>query len=297
MRFLCPLCLAFVLSPFACFGASKEIVELQRDVALLQDQLRTLQRSLDEKTAALQALVQQTLDSVNRSNTSVAVMENQVTQSLKGQSDKLVAPIATLGAKIDQMSSDSQALRETLADLSARVGKMQQQLVDLKNQVAIIQTPPAVPPPAAVPTGPPPGTSAESLYNGGVKDQLGGNYDQAMKEFSDYLAYFGTTEMAPYAQFHLGEIYNRKGDTDNALKAFDAVLEKYPDNPKTPDALLAKGMVLVTTGQRNEGVKVYRDLISRFPNTEQASKARAELKKLGLSAAPPAAAARKKQRK
>jgi len=276
-------------------GASKEIVELQRDVALLQDQLRTLQRSLDEKTAALQTLVQQTLDSVNKSNTSVAVMQNHVSESLKGQSDKLVVPIANLGAKIDQMSSDSQALRETLNDLSARVGKIQQQLVDLKNVVAQIQQPP-VPPPAAVPTGPPPGTSAESLYNGGVKDQLGGNYDLAMKEFSDYLAYFGTTEMAPYAQFHIGEIYNRKGDSDNALKAFDAVLEKYPDNPKTPDALLAKGMVLVTTGQRNEGVKVYRDLISRFPNTEQASKARAELKKLGLSAAPPASAARKKKK-
>ena len=52
--------LSMALAPFA-FGASKEIQELQRDVALLQDQVRTLQRAQDEKFAAMQALVQQTL--------------------------------------------------------------------------------------------------------------------------------------------------------------------------------------------------------------------------------------------
>ena len=57
--------LSMALAPFA-FGASKEIQELQRDVALLQDQVRTLQRAQDEKFAAMQALVQQTLESVNR---------------------------------------------------------------------------------------------------------------------------------------------------------------------------------------------------------------------------------------
>src|SRR5665213_2034486 len=54
----------FALSPFA-FGASKEIMELQRDVALLQDQVRTLQSALDQKVAAVLTLTQQTLDSVN----------------------------------------------------------------------------------------------------------------------------------------------------------------------------------------------------------------------------------------
>ncbi len=41
----------FALSPFA-FGASKEIMELQRDVAMLQDQVRTLQSALDQKVGS-----------------------------------------------------------------------------------------------------------------------------------------------------------------------------------------------------------------------------------------------------
>src|SRR5258708_11894688 len=54
-------------APFL-FGANKEMVELQRDVAMLQDQVRTLQRALDEKTSILQTLLQQSLDQANKSN-------------------------------------------------------------------------------------------------------------------------------------------------------------------------------------------------------------------------------------
>ena len=46
-------------APFA-FGASKEIQELQRDVAMLQDQVRTMQKDFGDRraTAAKDLLVQ-----------------------------------------------------------------------------------------------------------------------------------------------------------------------------------------------------------------------------------------------
>jgi hypothetical protein len=56
MRFTRQAILALALAP-ALFGANKEMVQLQRDVALLQDDVRTLQRSLDEKMSALRTLV------------------------------------------------------------------------------------------------------------------------------------------------------------------------------------------------------------------------------------------------
>jgi len=284
------------LMPLFSFGASKEIVELQRDVDLLQDQVRTLQRALDEKTAALQTLVQQTLDSANKSNSSMAVLQSTVGDKLKEQEKSLVSPVASLGAKVDQVSGDVQALKESGSDMNSKMAKLQQMIVDLGNIVRACQTPAPLPPSAAPsgPPTPPPGTSAESLYNGAMKDQMGGNYDLALKEFTDYLSYFGTTEMAPNAQFHIGEILNHNGDSEGALKAFDAVLEKYPNNNKTCDAMLMKGMVLEKTGQRNDGAKEFRELLVKCPNTEQAAKARAELKRLGLSAGPAPAATKKR---
>ena len=45
------VCILFA-APALSFGASKEIMELQRDVALLQQQIKDLQRSQDDKFAA-----------------------------------------------------------------------------------------------------------------------------------------------------------------------------------------------------------------------------------------------------
>jgi len=65
-----------VASPTLAFAASKEIQELQRDVAQLQQQVRDLQRSQDEKFAALQVLVQQAVDNASKANTAVAVIQS-----------------------------------------------------------------------------------------------------------------------------------------------------------------------------------------------------------------------------
>ena len=69
-------------------AASKEIVELQRDVALLQEQVRSLQSSQDQKIASLQTMVQQTLDTVNRLNTSLALLGNSIQSNADKTTDR-----------------------------------------------------------------------------------------------------------------------------------------------------------------------------------------------------------------
>src|SRR3984885_8079368 len=142
----------FALSPFA-FGASKEIMELQRDVALLQDQVRTLQSSLDQKVATIQALTQQTLDSVNRTNTAVAVMENRFNETMKQQQQSLTLPVANVGQKLDQMSEDFRAVRESVLDMNTRLGKLDAKMADLQNLINTVRAPAAAPPPSGVTPG------------------------------------------------------------------------------------------------------------------------------------------------
>ena len=43
---------------------------------------------------------------------------------------------------MDQMTTDLSALRESVADISSQVGKLQQQMIDIGNAVRTIQTPP-----------------------------------------------------------------------------------------------------------------------------------------------------------
>ena len=59
------------------FGASKEIVELQRDVAMLQDQVQKMQAALSEKLTTIQTLVQGATDNVKNTDRAVAVMQEK----------------------------------------------------------------------------------------------------------------------------------------------------------------------------------------------------------------------------
>lgn len=274
-----------LLAPASVLAQRQEIRELQRDVALVQDQLRTLQRSIDERMAALTVLVQQALDNINKINTTVAVLDSSVRDRLREQEKALVGPVAGIGAKVDQMSSEFASVRESVSDLNSRLTKVQQQLVDIGNAVKTLQAPPP-PPGSPAASGGPPGMSPTSLFQSALNDKLGGNYDLALKEFTDYLTSFGNTEAAPIAQFHIGEIHYNRGQLESAQKAFDLVLERYPENERTPDALYMKGMTLVKMGQRTAGAREFQELIGRFPRSEQAKKAAAQLRAMGLSAAP-----------
>lgn len=292
----------FALSPFA-FGASKEIMELQRDVALLQDQVRNLQSTLDQKVAAIQALTQQTLDSVNRTNTAVAIMQNGFNDAMKQQQQSLNGPVANVGQKLDQMSEDFRAVRESVLDMNTRMGKLDAKIADLENLINTVRSPAAAPPPSpgvgTVPqadsgTGagfganpgvaPPAGLQAGTLYTSAYSDQLAGKYDIAFQEFSDYLKYFSNTDLAPNAQYYVADIYYRKADWNDALTAFDAVLEKFPDNNKTPDARYMKAMCLLKLGKNDSAAKEFRDVYGRYVNEqpEIAAKAKAQLREMGL---------------
>lgn len=304
MKFMRSAFFVLALAPAALFAANKDMVQLQRDVALLQDDVRTLQRSLDEKMSALRTLVEQTLAAAAKSGTSVAVLESGIRDRMLEQQKTLTGPVVTMGSKIDQMATDFQTLRESIADLTERMNKMQTQLVDLNNTVKVMSAPPS-PPPSALPGGPaadagpstpPPGMSARAVYESALRDRSGGNLDLAMQGFQEYLRYYNNTELAPNAQFYIGQIHYDKNEFAPALQAFDAVLEKYPENNKTADATYMKGMALLKSGQRNEAAREFLNVITKYPNAEVAAKARTQRKALGLSVpiAQPASAKRRR---
>jgi tol-pal system protein YbgF len=286
------------------FGASKEIVELQRDVALLQDKMDTMQRDLDTKLGALTAMLQAVQDNSARSNASLQ-------DALSNGIGKQLTPVSSLSTKVDTMGEDVRALRDALGDLSGRLERMDAKMTDLKNQMQIVQNPPAAPGvsapagsepgagPGAQPqqgnaAGPPAGMAAEKTYTDARRDLQTGNADLALQEFQQYLTYFPNTELAANAQYYIGEILFRRGDYNNAIPAFDAVLERYPDNPKTADAHFMKGMALLKAGQRNRAVQEFRTLVANYPRTDDARKAQQQLRQLGASASSAPTATRRR---
>ena len=297
--------LALLALPIMAPAASREIQELQRDLAMLQDQVKALQRSQDdkmmaltEKLTALQVLAQQSLDAANRANTGVAVIQNGSSQNLKDLENKVVAPVAAMTTRMDQMSTDFRTLQQAVSDLTTLMGKLQAQITDLSNAVKVIQTPSA-PPPTAGGGAPPaasneqPAIPASQLYADATRDRSSGKLDLALDEFSKYLRWYGDTNLAANAQYWIASIHYAQGDYENALKEFDTVLEKYPEktNNKIPDALFYKGMSLIKLGRRTQGADEFLELLKRFPNHDLARQACSQRVSMGLKCVASRAAA------
>jgi tol-pal system protein YbgF len=213
---------------------------------------------------------------------------------------------ANSGARLDTMSTQVQGLSDNLEEIKSRLGKLNQQLVDLQGTIQNIDSkisggtvaPGTVPTSAptgssAQPTGSPaaaagssgaPAPNADTLYSNGLRDITSGKYDLARSEFQDYLKYYGDTDLASNAQFYLGEIAYSQRQYAQAVAEYDKVLTNYPKSFKLAPARLKKGMALIELGQKSSGVKELREVVKRYPGTEEERRARARLKELGVAA-------------
>jgi TolA-binding protein len=290
MKFLRLAVLTLTFSGYS-FAVNKDMIALQRD---LEAKIDAMQQSLTSKIDVMTGALQAIQNDSRRTADQVATLQ----ESLSGAVTRSLAPVSGLNTRVEAMGEDTRALRDTLADLAARLERMDAKITDLKNQMQIMQNPPAAPgatgatpgAPGQVgsPSAPPAGMSAEKAYTDARRDQQTGNVDLAAQEYQQYLTYFGNTELAANAQYYLGEISYNRGDYKGAVQAFDAVLERYPNNPKTGDAKYMKGMALAKDGQRTRAVQELRSLVQTAPNSEQARKAAQALRdpRLFPSAAP-----------
>ncbi len=269
-----------LLAPAPLGAVAREIIELQRDVALLLQQQRDLQRSLDEKHAVQRTLLEQSLDSVSKLNTAL------------GSTQRIVQDVqANSGARLDSMSTQVQGLADNLEEVKARLGKVNQQLAEMQNTLQSLDSKVAggTPAPAAGGGAPPPGSppSADLLYSNGLRDLAGGKYDLARQEFLDYLKYYPDTDLASNAQFYLGEINYTQKQYKEAVGEYDKVLQNYPKSFKLASARLKKGMALVELGQKAGAIREFREVVRRFPGTDESRRASAKLRELGASATAP----------
>ena len=283
-----------LIGPRPAEAVAREIIELQRDVTTLLQGQKDLSTQMTQDHTVIRTVVQQSADSVNGLNTTMGTLQKSV-QDVQANS----------GARLDTMSTQLQGLSDNLEEIKSRIGKLNQQLVDVQSAVQSIDakvnggggSAPAGSTPATGTSAPPPSgsgsspsassaPSADTLYSNGLRDITSGKYDLARSEFQDYLKYYGTTDLASNAQFYLGEIAYSQKQYQDAASEYEKVLTNYPKSFKLAPALLKKGMALVELGQKTAGIRDLRDVIKRYPGTEEERRARAKLKELGAAVTP-----------
>jgi tol-pal system protein YbgF len=286
-----------LLSPAPASAVAREIIELQTGVSQLIQGQQTMQTAITQDSAVQRTLIEQSLDAVNKLNTSMAAVQKN-TQDFSAAS----------GARLDTMGTQVQGLSDNIADLQARLGKLDQKLTDAQNTLQNVDSKLAAPAPAATPGGfpgaapgsgapptaggPPaanaapaeaPPASSDVLYSNGLRDMNGKHYDLATQEFQDYVKFYSDTDLASNAQFYLGEIAYSQSQYQLAMDYYNKVIMNYPKSYKLAAARMKKAYCLAEIGEKAAAVRELRAVVKGFPGTDEAKRSAAKLREMGAT--------------
>jgi tol-pal system protein YbgF len=297
-----------MLTPRPTGAVSKEMIQLQEQMSQLMQGQQSLRSAVDSNNASLRTLVQQTQDSVNALSGRMDQLQKNVGEAT-GNSE----------AKIDGMASQTQGISDNIQDVQARVGKLAQQMNDMQSSLQSIDgrlaggaVPSSAPaggagmppssynaPPAGgggtVPTSAPaagagggsasslPGVAADTLYQNALRDFTTGKYDMSSQEFGDYVKNYPNTDLASNAQFYIGEISYQQGNYKDAIAQYNLVLNNYPQSYKLSASMLKKGLAELELGMKATGIRDLKEVSRRFPGSDEARRANAKLKELGVA--------------
>src|SRR5258705_622955 len=276
-----------LMGPRPAEAVAREMIELQRDVTSLLQGQKDLATQLTQDHTVMRTLVEQSGDSVGKLSATMSGLQKSV-QDVQANS----------GARLDTMSTQVQGVSDNLEEIKSRLGKVNQQLVDLQNTVqsldakisggapaggSVPATGTSTPATGGAATSSAGAPSADTLYSNGLRDITSGKYDLARSEFQDYLKYYGDTDLASNAQFYLGEIAYSQKQYSQAVSEYEKVLSNYPKSFKLAPARYKKSMALIELMQKSAGVRELREVVKRHPGSDEERRARAKLRELGVA--------------
>ena len=279
-RMLRVLPLAALTVVSGCFATRSDVRIVQSDVVALRTELLRKDAEQNATLAKAMTMLAAATDSLARISTRTIGIQGDVRGEMRAVKEQLLQVQTLLG----QSQANINRIR---AELEARA------------QAAVVQPPPA---PTGTPTAPgsvsggtPPGAvsagqlpvrpdtstrsgGASQLYQQGMDVLRSGAPQSARTAFQELLSNFPTSDLAPDAQFQIGQSLLNEKNYGGADAAFGAVVAKYADSPRAPAALFKRATIAKLQGNMPEAKKLLQEVISRFPKSDEAELAADELK-------------------
>lgn len=244
-----PLTLVSVLVATGC-ATKRDMKDLRAEVIALQARQDSLMRMLMAQNRMILDSLQVNAELVMRVRGELGYQVQQVgeqvlqVQELTGQNDR------------------------RLAELRARWEEQSQQF---GAGPATAQTP--------APTGD--GGEAEQLYSLGMEKLEEGATATARTAFEQIVANHSTHDLAPDAQYQIGETYFAERDYESALRELERVLELFPNSPRAAQALYRMGVISEQRGNISRAREYFTRVQAGYPTSEAARLAGDALRRLG----------------
>ena len=253
---LAPVALA--LATGACFATRNDVRILQDDIT----KFRTSQQTADSARAAQLAQVTATLGQVN---------------------DSLRATSARMARWQANAQGDIRNIQEQLVQIQELTGASQQRLLDLRRDLEEKSAPPPAPIPGdttratvGAPASGAPGPA--TLYKLAFDQMSRGSHSTARSGFQTLLDQYPTSDLAPDAQYYIGETLQAEGNTAGADSVFSLVVSKYPSAPRAATALYKHGLFLQKAKRTSEARQAFQTVIDKYPRSDEAALAREQIR-------------------
>ena len=201
------------------------------------------------------------------------VLTNQSLLELAQRLDALQADLRTIRGEVELLQNETQGGKTQSRNLYG----------DLEKRLAALETLGGVGAAPALGATPAPvsGASEQAIYDAGMAALRSGNYDKAVSTFREVVTNYPTGDLAPNAQFWMGESYYTKGDLESAVTAYRKVLADWPAARKAPDAMVKLGFSLSDLKRTGEARSTLEEVVRKYPGTPAAQLAADRLKRLG----------------
>ncbi len=122
-----------------------------------------------------------------------------------------------------------------------------------------------------------------SAFRSAYKVYLNGNYKRASSEFQRFVKHYPATALTPQAFFYLGQSLYVQKQYEPAQQALQQIVSDYPNTKYRSQALYKLGQIMIETDQRSKAQKHWNQVIQDYPDSPEATHAKDQLKKAGLS--------------
>ena len=230
-------------------------------------------------------------------------------EALKADLNKLRGQIEVLNNNVE---NSAKRQRDMYTDLDSRLTRIEQHggavapvpAVPTPAPAAVTAPPVAVPATAvavapaasataALPASPasiPGDPAAEARnYDAAQAQRRLGNYQGAIVAFQNFLAQYPKSNLAPRAQYWIGDSYFNLRDFRLAIAAQQTLVKTYPDSATVPDAMLNIASSQIEMGETIAGKKSLEEILQKFPISEAAGKAKRRLAAMSAVSGAPAA--------
>ena len=226
--------------------------EARRQIISIRTQIESNQKALDDRLKKLEAANQDRTDKA-------AVDLLQLIDSMKQDMAKLRGQIEVLVNQTDQIEHRQ---KDLYVDLDNRLRKMEQANAQLQEKLT---------------QGERDANAEKAAYEGALNQFKLGNYQLSITGFQTFLSTYPSSQLAPNAQYWIGNAYYAMRDYKAAIAAQQKVVRAWPDHPKAADAMLDIASYQAEMGENKAARESLSALVKKYPSSPAAEKARQRL--------------------